>query len=330
MMDFDEIGRVVPIIFILLQPFYNLLICQLEGIVVKSTGSWIIVRLQDGTRLECKLKGQFRMRDIKHTNPVAIGDHVQVEHLPGDSHGMITQISVRDNYIIRKATKLSKVSHIIAANLDHAYLVATMAQPRTSNGFIDRFLVTAAAYYIPASIIFNKIDLVGLELMKVLDDLSNIYENAGYHCYRTSAIYGDGIEEIRALLKGKVSLFSGHSGAGKSALIKAIDPGLNPRVGTLSEVHHKGMHTTTFAEMYELANQGFIVDTPGIKEFGLIDFEKTEIHRCFPEMECLLPFCQYKNCSHTHEPGCAVKTGIENGSVSVLRYNSYLSILNDS
>lgn len=302
----------------------------MEGIVVKSTGSWIIVRLQDGSRLDCKLKGQFRMRDIKHTNPVAIGDHVQVELMQGDSHGMITDISVRENYIIRKATKLSKVSHIIAANLDHAYLIATLAQPRTSNGFIDRFLVTAAAYYIPASIIFNKVDLYGPELLGLLDELSNIYENAGYHCYRSSALYGDGISEIRKLLHGKVSLFSGHSGAGKSALIKAIDPDLNPRVGILSEVHQKGMHTTTFAEMYELAGQGFIVDTPGIKEFGLIDFEKTEIHRCFPEMERLLPFCQYKNCSHTHEPGCAVKAGLETGSVSNLRYNSYISILNDS
>jgi ribosome biogenesis GTPase / thiamine phosphate phosphatase len=302
----------------------------LEGIVVKSTGSWIIVRLEDGKRLECKLKGQFRMRDIKHTNPVAIGDHVQVELLQGDSHGMITHIGTRDNYIIRKATKLSKVSHIIAANLDHAYLIATLAQPRTSNGFIDRFLVTAAAYYIPASIIFNKIDLYDEELLQVLDELTNIYEKAGYRCYRTSAIHGKGVGEIRELLKGKVSLFSGHSGAGKSALIKAIDPSLNPRIGTISAMHQKGKHTTTFAEMYELSDHGFIVDTPGIKEFGLIDMDKTEIPRCFPEMDSLLPFCQYKNCSHTHEPGCAVKTGIESGSVSVLRYNSYLSILNDS
>jgi ribosome biogenesis GTPase len=302
----------------------------LEGIVVKSTGSWIIVRLEDGTKLECKLKGQFRMRDIKHTNPVAIGDHVQVEQLPGDSHGMITHIRTRDNYIIRKATKLSKQSHIIAANLDHAYLIATLAQPRTSNGFIDRFLVTAAAYYIPASIIFNKTDLYNEELLQTLDELTGIYENAGYPCYRTSAINGEGVGVIRDLLKGKVSLFSGHSGAGKSAMIKAIDPSLNPRIGILSEAHQKGKHTTTFAEMYELASHGFIVDTPGIKEFGLIDLDKTVIHRCFPEMDRLLQFCQYKNCSHTHEPGCAVKSGFETGSVSVLRYNSYLSILNDS
>ena len=302
----------------------------MEGIVIKSTGSWIRVRETDGARVECKLKGQFRVRDIKHTNPVAIGDRVEVEHIAGDSHGMITRIRTRDNYIIRKATKLSKVSHIIAANLDHAYLIVTMAQPRTSNGFIDRFLVTAAGYYIPASLIFNKIDLCDADLTRALDEMSAIYEKAGYACYRVSALRGDGVMQIRELLGGKVSLFSGHSGAGKSALIKAIDPALSPRIGMLSETHQKGKHTTTFAEMYELSNNGFIVDTPGIKEFGLIDFDKAEIPRCFPEMDILLPDCQYKNCSHTHEPGCAVKAGLENGAVSMLRYNSYLSILHDS
>jgi len=301
----------------------------LEGIVVKSTGSWITVRMPDGSLCYCKLKGQFRMRDIKHTNPVAIGDRVEVEHTGGDSHGMITHIRERENYIIRKSKNLSKISHIIAANLDHAYLIVTLAQPQTSNGFIDRFLVTAAGYYIPASLIFNKIDIYNPDLMLILDELTSIYEQAGYPCYRVSALRGDGIPRIRELLKGKVSLFSGHSGAGKSALIKAVNPALNPRIGRLSDTHQKGMHTTTFAEMLELEGDGFIVDTPGIKEFGLIDFDKTEIHRCFPEMDRLLPQCQYKNCSHTHEPGCAVKAGLETGAVSTLRYNSYLSILND-
>ena len=302
---------------------------NLEGIVVKSTGSWITVRFADGFRVECKLKGQFRIRDIKHTTPVAIGDRVEVEHAGADSHAMITHIRPRENYIIRKSKNLSKISHIIAANLDHAYLIVTLAQPQTSNGFIDRFLVTAAGYYIPASLIFNKIDLYSPELMAILDEFTAIYEQAGYPCYRVSAIRGDGVPGIRDCLRGKVSLFSGHSGAGKSALIKAINPSLNPRIGRISETHQKGMHTTTFAEMLELQDDGFIVDTPGIKEFGLIDFEKTEIPRCFPEMDRLLPHCQYKNCSHTHEPGCAVKDGIESGAVSMLRYNSYLSILND-
>ena len=302
----------------------------MEGIVVKSTGSWITVRIPDGSIIYCKLKGHFRTQDIKHTNPVAIGDRVQVEHVGGDSHGMITHIRERENYIIRKSKNLSKVSHIIAANLDHAYLIVTLAQPQTSNGFIDRFLVTAAGYYIPASLIFNKIDLYSPELMLILDELTGIYQQAGYTCYRVSAIRGDGVAAVRECLQGKVSLFSGHSGVGKSALIKAINPALNPRIGKLSEMHQKGMHTTTFAEMLPLGGNGFIVDTPGIKEFGLIDFDKTEIHRCFPEMDRLLPQCQYKNCSHTHEPGCAVKSGLETGAVSTLRYNSYLSILNDS
>ncbi|MEI6456183.1 MAG: ribosome small subunit-dependent GTPase A [bacterium] len=301
----------------------------MEGIVVRSTGSIITVRLSDGKRIECKIKGRFRISGIKSTNPVAIGDRVLVD-LPGqDSHGVITRIMERDNYIIRKATKLSKLSHIIAANIDHAYLLVTLAHPRTSNGFIDRFLVTATGYYIPASLIFNKTDLYDKKLFKDLDNLTRIYEESGYSCYRTSAMHGDGVEEIAALLKGKVSLLSGHSGSGKSALIKAIEPGLDPRIGEISEVHGKGTHTTTFAEMYELTGGGFIIDTPGIKEFGLIDFEKSEIPRCFPEMERLLPECQYSNCTHIHEPGCAVKKGLDTGAVSPMRYNSYLSILND-
>jgi len=269
------------------------------------------------------------MRDIKHTNPVAIGDYVEVVLLPSDSHGMITQIRERENYIIRKATKLSKVSHIIAANLDHAYVIVTITHPRTSNGFIDRFLVTAEGYYIPASIIFNKLDLHKEEENQSMAHLKQIYEAAGYPCYAVSALYGDGLEPLKKQLQGRMNLFSGHSGAGKSALINAIDPDLKTKTGMLSEIHQKGMHTTTFAEMYEISGGGYIVDTPGIKEFGLIDFEKEEIPRCFPEMDRLLPYCQYKNCTHTHEPGCAVKSGLDSGEISHLRYNSYLSILND-
>ena len=301
----------------------------MKGTVIKSTGSWTMVRLDDGTRYECKLKGHFRIRDIKHTNPVAIGDRVEVAFSEQDSHGLITHIEPRDNYIIRKATKLSKVSHIIAANLDYAYLIATLSHPRTSNGFIDRFLVTATGYYIPAGLIFNKTDLYSEKEFQEFQFLTKIYEDAGYPCYAVSALTGEGIEFLRGILKGKLNLFSGHSGAGKSALISAVDPALAPKTGKISGFHKKGMHTTTFAEMYEISGGGFIVDTPGIKEFGLIDFDKSEIPRCFPEMERLLPRCQYKNCSHTHEPGCAVKAGLENGLVSRLRYNSYISILND-
>jgi len=279
--------------------------------------------------IDCRLKGQFRIRDIKHTNPVSIGDRVEVLFTDQDKYGLIISIEPRDNYIIRKATKLSKVSHIIAANLDCAYLVVTLANPRTSNGFIDRFLVTATGYYIDAGLIFNKIDLHSEEEDQTMKKLFTIYQEAGYACYAVSAKDGTGIDGLRTELNNKLSLFSGHSGAGKSALIHTIDPSLNPKTGMISSVHSKGMHTTTFAEMYVLASGGSIVDTPGIKEFGLIDFEKSEIPRCFPEMDRLLPFCQYKNCSHIHEPGCAVKEGLNNGKVSKLRYNSYLSILND-
>ncbi|HTX88983.1 MAG TPA: ribosome small subunit-dependent GTPase A [Bacteroidales bacterium] len=301
----------------------------MKGIVVKSTGSWITVRGEDGRKTNCRLKGQFRIRGLRSTNPVAIGDRVEFDLVPGQETGLIIKISERDNYIIRKATKLSKVTHILAANIDQAWLIVTQVYPRTSTGFIDRFLVTATGYYIPAGIIFNKRDLYDDALQQREEELKAIYEQAGYPCHSVSALRGDHVEEIRDLLKGRISLFSGHSGSGKSALIQAIEPGIRLRIGGMSEAHLKGMHTTTFAEMYELSNGGMIIDTPGIKEFGLIDFDKTEIPRCFPEMERLLPGCQYKNCTHTHEPGCAVKEALERGEVSRLRYNSYLSILND-
>ncbi len=301
----------------------------MEGIVVKSTGSWITVRSPGGEKIDCKLKGQFRMKGLRSTNPVAIGDIVEFEILNAEETGLISKIRDRDNYIIRKATKLSKVTHIIGANIDRAFVIVTLVQPRTSLGFIDRFLVTATGYYIPASIIFNKIDLYDEELTRHEEELKDIYENAGYSCYSVSALRGDHVEDLKCLLKGKVNLFSGHSGSGKSALIMAIEPSLELRTGSISEMHLKGKHTTTFAEMFEIRNGGFIIDTPGIKEFGLIDFEKTEIPRCFPEMERLLPECQYNNCSHTHEPGCAVKKALKTGGVSLRRYNSYLSILND-
>ncbi|MCX6281808.1 MAG: ribosome small subunit-dependent GTPase A [Bacteroidetes bacterium] len=302
----------------------------MEGLVIKSTGSRITVRLEDGSMQDCRLKGQFRIKEIKHTNPVAIGDRVVLEVDAQHGDGLITKIHPRENYIIRKATKLSKVSHIIAANLDHAYLIVTLAEPRTSTGFIDRFLVTAEGYYIPASLVFNKIDLYGPELKGVYKQIRGIYEKAGYRCFAVSALKGTNVDQLKSVLQGKINLFAGHSGAGKSALINAIQPGLDIRTGEISGVHLKGMHTTTFAEMHALNDGGFIVDTPGIREFGLIHFEQSEIHRCFPEMERMLPYCQYKNCTHTHEPGCAVKIALDHGDVSRLRYNSYLSILNDS
>lgn len=301
----------------------------MEGIVIKSTGSWITVRGDDGLRMDCRLKGRFRIQGIRSTNPLAIGDRVEYHKETGLETGVITAIRERENYIVRKAKKLSSASHIIAANIDQAWLVATLADPRTSTGFIDRFLVTATGYFIPANIIFNKIDIYDEDLLEQMRSLEEIYTHAGYPCYEVSAIRGDGVDALRELLKDKANLFSGHSGVGKSALMKALDPRLDPKIGEISDVHRKGTHTTTFAEMFELATGGFIIDTPGIREFGLIHFDKTEIHRCFPEMDRLLPECQFTNCTHIHEPGCAVIRGLDTGAVSRLRYNSYLSILND-
>jgi len=303
---------------------------NLEGLVEKSTGSWIYVRSAEDKRYPCKVKGRFRIQGIRTTNPVAIGDHVEFTLSPDEKEGMIHKILPRENYIIRKSINLSHEAHIIAANLDHAYLIVTLASPRTSTGFIDRFLVTATGYFIPASLIFNKLDIYDETELIRMEELFHVYRSAGYPCFEVSALRGDNIGKIRELLKGKASLFSGHSGSGKSALIKAVDPTLDPRIGEISEVHKKGMHTTTFAEMYRLKEGGYIIDTPGIKEFGLVHFEASEIPRCFPEMDRLLPQCQYSNCSHVHEPGCAVKEGLNSGEVSGMRYNSYLSILNDN
>jgi len=302
---------------------------MLEGLVVKSTGSWSLVSTASFGKIRCRIKGQFRIKGIRTTNPVAVGDRVGFILSADGKEGFIRKIAPRDNYIIRKATKLSKEAHIIAANVDHAYLIVTLAHPRTSTGFIDRFLVTATGYYIPASLVFNKMDIYSGKHHATLNEYFRIYEDAGYPCLAVSAIRGDGVDQLRSLLKRKVNLFAGHSGSGKSALIKAIDPRLDPRIGALSETHEKGKHTTTFAEMYELENGGSIIDTPGIKEFGLVHFESAEIPRCFPEMDRYLPECQYNNCTHTHEPHCAVKNALEKGKISYIRYNSYLSILNN-
>lgn len=269
------------------------------------------------------------MKGIRTTNPIAVGDKVVFIVQPGHLVGLINTIEPRHNYIIRKATKLSKQSHIIAANIDQAIVMATISSPRTSSGFIDRFLVTAEAYHIPAMIIFNKIDLLTGEKARKLDKLVEMYEKIGYTTFRTSALNNIGIDEVRDLLKDKVSLISGHSGVGKTALINVVEPGLSRKVGVISDYHQKGKHTTTFAEMLPLSFGGFIIDTPGIKEFGLVDFDKQEIAERFPEMRELMHNCQFSNCTHVHEPGCAVKVALQKGLIDQGRYNNYISILND-
>lgn len=301
----------------------------MEGTVTKSTGSWYTVRLDTGDRIECRLRGKFRTSEIRTTNPVAVGDRVSIELEKGKDTGAITSIAPRHNYIVRRSVKLSKASHIIAANIDQAWLIATLALPRTSVGFIDRFLITAEAYHIPACIVFNKLDLYDDHLLESLQQMMRIYQSVGYKCFTASALRGDGIEELRSALKGKTTLISGHSGTGKSAIINAIEPGLKLRTGEISQYHLKGKHTTTFAEMFELSFGAFIIDTPGIQEFSLTDFDRREVWERFPEMRAISLDCQFNNCTHTHEPKCAVKKGLESGIISKMRYNSYLSILND-
>lgn len=301
----------------------------MEGIIIKSTGSWNTVRGNNGKIIECKLKGRFRIKGIKTTSPVAVGDRVIIKISSDHKEGLITQILPRHNYIIRKATKLSKLSHIIAANIDLAVLVASLAEPRTPIGFIDRFLVTAEAYHIPAAIVFNKTDLYDEELNQKLRNLVEIYESAGYKCICVSVLKGNNIELFKSEIRNKINLLSGPSGVGKSALINAMEPGLNLKTGKISYYHKKGKHTTAFPEMHPLSFGGYIIDTPGIKEFGLVKFKKEEIAERFPEMRKLMHKCQFNNCTHIHEPRCAVKEAVENGQIPASRYQSYLRIYND-
>jgi ribosome biogenesis GTPase / thiamine phosphate phosphatase len=283
----------------------------------------------EGKIVDCRLKGQFRIHGIRTTNPVAVGDRVEFEYESGDEQGTIFLIHERHNYIIRKSIKLSKSSHIIASNIDRLYVIASIEQPRTSTGFIDRVLVTAEAYHIPAAVVFNKIDIYNSKSHERYQQLMELYSGIGYGSYAVSALKGEGIQELKSDLKDKVNLFTGHSGVGKSALINAIETGLTIKTGEISDYHSKGMHTTTFAEMHPLSFGGFIIDTPGIKEFGLIHFESREVSERFPEFRELLPYCHYKNCTHVHEPGCAVKEALNNGKINQGRYSNYLGILTD-
>lgn len=304
----------------------------MEGTVIRNTGSSYIVRTTDGEELPCKIKGNFRIKGIRTTNPVAVGDKVEVRPSEsGDSY--ITAITPRHNYIIRKSSNLSKEAHIIAANIDSACLVVTLFHPVTSTTFIDRFLVTAEAYGIPAIIVINKTDLCkgDAEREEYLEAVTYLYTSIGYTVVHTSAETGEGIDELRGFLAGKTTLLSGNSGVGKSTLINRLIPGLNLRTAAISTVHDTGMHTTTFSEMFELpAPGGYIIDTPGVKGFGTVDINKNEVAHYFPEIFKKSVDCKYNNCTHTHEPGCAVRHAVEHSLISRSRYNSYLSILEDT
>ncbi len=306
-----------------------------EGLVIRTTGSWYRVLLADSSQYDCRLRGNYRLRGNKQTNPVAVGDIVDF-NLQDDGTGVITDVHDRRNYIVRRATKLSKQTHVIAANIDLLCIVATLGLPRTSTGFIDRLLVTAEAYHIPAAIIFNKCDLYDDELWEIHNELKAIYTGAGYPVLEVSALKGTGLDNLKEMIAGKTVLFSGHSGVGKSALLNAISPGLELKVGQISDWSLKGKHTTTFAEIhpvplstlnYQLST--FFIDTPGIKEFGMVDFTAQELSHFFPEMRARLHDCRFANCTHRHEPGCAIKKAVDDGLISAERYQNYLNILED-
>ncbi len=299
-----------------------------KGIVLKSTGKWYEVRNEEGTIFQCQIRGKVRLDDRSTTNPVAAGDRVDFD-IENETEGSILNIHQRKNYIIRKSVNLSKEAQIIAANLDQALLVITITRPQTSPGFIDRFLVTADAYDIPAILLFHKTDQYNEKENAKLEALINVYRKIGFRCILSSLVTGNGIEEIRELLKDKITLISGHSATGKSSIINHFIPGKNLRIGDVSESSNKGQHTTTFAEMHLLPLGGYIVDTPGIKGFGLVDIPKDELHHHMPEFFRLLPECKYHNCLHLNEPGCAVRKALESGEVSESRYNSYVSMYND-
>lgn len=298
------------------------------GLVLKTTGSHYRVKMPNGDIVDCTIRGKLRLKGVKTTNPVTVGDFVQVE-LSDKNSGVITSVNDRKNYIIRKSTNLSRESHIIAANLDQAVLVVTIEFPETQLGFIDRYLVTAEAYSIPAVLVFNKVDLLNDAGIDKLNQYISIYESIGYKCLIVSAQTGYNMSLFRELIKGKTSLISGNSGVGKSTLVNTVEPNLKLRTNNISSAHLTGKHTTTFSEIFELSFGGYIIDTPGIKGFGLIDIEKNELYHFFPEIFKFASDCKYYNCTHIHEPGCAVIDAAKNGDISPSRYLNYLSIYED-
>ncbi len=297
--------------------------------MLRSTGSWYSVLLDDGRKFDCRVKGKFRLDEEKLTNPVAVGDNVMVEFEETDGTAVISEISQRKNYISRQSPRIKQARHIIAANLDQAFLIATIASPRTSTGFIDRFLLTAEAYDISAHIIFNKQDILKGKDLKKQNEVVEIYKRINYPVHLICATSNEDIEPIGELMKGKTTLLAGHSGVGKSTLINSIYPDAELKTGEISAYHQKGTHVTTFAEMFELPNGGFVIDTPGMKEFGLLDIEPYEVSHYFREMRELVNNCKFNNCLHVNEPKCAVKQALEEGRIHAERYKNYLNILED-
>ena len=300
----------------------------MRGLVIKNTGSWYTVRTEDGRDIESKIKGNFRLKDIKSTNPVAVGDRVVID-INKEGTAFITEIEERKNYIIRRASNLSKQAHIIATNLDQAMLIVTVNYPITTTIFIDRFLATAEAYRVPVKLVFNKIDRYNNEDQRALENLIELYTSIGYPCSTLCARTEEGLDALKADLKDKITLLSGHSGVGKSTIINKLVPGVNLRTGDISEYHNKGMHTTTFSEMIPLPGGGYLIDTPGIKGFGTIEMADAEISHYFRELFKYSEECRFNNCMHRHEPGCAVIQAVNDGLISESRYKSYLSILDD-
>lgn len=300
----------------------------MKGLVIKNTGSWYTVKTDDGPTVDSKIKGNFRLKGIRSTNPVAVGDRVEIT-VNKEGTAFITNIEDRRNYIIRRSQNLSKQSHIIAANVDQAFLVVTVNHPQTSTTFIDRFLASAEAYSVPVVLVFNKTDLLDADETRYLDMMVNLYETVGYQCLRCSAAEGKGLEAMPAMLKGKVTLLSGNSGVGKSTIINHLVPDAGLRTAEISEAHDTGMHTTTFSEMIALKEGGYLIDTPGIKGFGTFDMEPEEIGSYFKEIFHFSKDCRFSNCTHTHEPGCAVIKAVEDHYIALSRYQSYLSMLQD-
>ncbi|MBL6447230.1 ribosome small subunit-dependent GTPase A [Fulvivirga sp. 29W222] len=300
----------------------------MKGLVMRSTGSWYDVLGENDVTYTCRTRGKLRLKGFKTTNPIAVGDYVEIaidNEAPGQ--GIIEEIKPRENYIIRKSVKLQSQGHIIASNIDQAILIATLVYPRTSLGFIDRFLVTAESFRIPQVLVFNKIDLLEEEHFNALEQIINMYEKIGISCLKISATENTGLDEFKNLLHNKKSLLSGHSGVGKSTILNLIAPHIEQKTSSVSDFAQKGVHTTTFAEMFKLDDNSFIIDTPGIKELGIIDISPEELSDYFPEMRAIRSECKFHNCKHTHEPKCAVKEAVEAGQISESRYISYLSIL---